>query len=65
VCSENPEARVIVTVKALTMEFFSARLEPRVRESITVLKREFFTERPEVMVIEEVGLRVQLVGAPA
>jgi hypothetical protein len=52
-------------VNTLNREFFSARLEPRVKKLVTVLKIEFFPATPEAVVIEEVGLRVQLVATPA
>ncbi len=64
-CSANPELIVNELVNALNMEFFSARLKPRVKEPVTVLKIEFFPATPDAVVIEEVGLRVQLVATPA
>jgi hypothetical protein len=65
VCSTSPELIVNKPVKALNMEFFSARLKPRVKEPVTILKIEFFPATPDAVVIEEVGLRVQLVATPA
>ena len=47
------------------MEFFSARLEPRVNELVIILKMEFFSIMPEAVVIEKAGLRVQLVATAA
>lgn len=64
-CSASPEPSVNEPVRALNIEFFSARLEPRVREPEAVLKREFLAPRLDIVVVEEVGLRAQLVAVPA
>jgi len=65
VCFANPEVGVNEPVKALNMEFFSARLAPRVNDPVSALNKEIFFARPEARVIEELGFRLHAVGTPA
>ena len=63
--SVRAEAEASELVSALKMEFFSTRPALRVNEPANALKIEFFSARLEAMVIETVGIRLQLVATPA
>ncbi len=63
--SAKIEAKVREEVKLLNSEVLSVRPETRVNELVSVLNREFFSARLEAIVIEPVGIRVQLVATPA